>query len=372
VNGRKWAIALAMLACGDGAGGPETTPPVTAELLQTGVHVRTAAVTIGRLSARDEVSGLVHAFHKATITAETSGRVVERLVERGDAVEAGQPLFRLDASRAALELDQAVATVRLRETDVTHAERELERGLKLLERNAISEQRRDDLQYAVDQAENQAALARVARDTARRALADTNIEAPFAGVVESTEVDTGDFVSAGTPVVSLVELSRARLRAGVTAAEAATLQAGMEAQATFAALGGQSRPVLLKSVGLVADPADGTYDVEFWVDNEEGRLREGMLASVTLPAYERDPSPLVPRRALIRRDGHMAVFLVEPNGTGDHARARVVRIGRSQGDWVEILEGLTGGEQVVVDGHFALADGARVTLETELAHEPEL
>lgn len=367
----RWAVALAMLACGDGAGGPETTPPLAAEQFQTGVHVRTAAVTIGQLSARDEVSGLVHAFHKATITAETSGRVVERLVERGDAVEKGQLLFQLDASRASLELDQTVATVRLRETDVTHAKRELARGLKLLERNAISEQRRDDLQYEVDQAENQAALARVARDTARRALADSNIEAPFAGVVESTEVDTGDFVSAGTPVLSLVELSRVRLRAGVTAAEASTLQAGMKAQATFAALGGQSQPALLKSVGLVADPADGTYDVEFWVDNEAGRLREGMLANVTLPVFEREPSPLVPRRALIRRDGHMAVFLVEPNGSGDHARARVVRMGRSQGDWVEILEGLSGGELVVVDGHFALADGARVTFEPELTREPE-
>jgi RND family efflux transporter MFP subunit len=372
MNHGTWAVLLALLACGEGGAGPEATPPVAADALQTGVRVRTAAVAIGQLSARDEVSGLVHAFHKATITAETSGRVVERLVERGDAVETGQPLFRLDASRAALELDQAVATVRLRETDVTHAKRQLERGLKLLERNAISEQRRDDLQYAVDQAENHVALARVARDTARRALADTNIEAPFAGVVESTEVDTGDFVSAGTPVVTLVELSRVRLRAGVTAAEAATLQVGMEAQATFAALGGQSQPALLKSVGLVADPADGTYDVEFWVENEESRLREGMLANVTLPAYEREPSPLVPRRALIRRDGHMAVFLVEANGTGDHARARVVRMGRSQGDWVEILEGLTGGERVVVDGHFALADGARVTLEPQLAGEPEL
>jgi RND family efflux transporter MFP subunit len=365
------ALGVAVLACGEGGDGRTTTATLAADDLHAGVRVRTTSVDVGRLSARDEVSGLVHAFHKATITAETSGRVVERLVERGDAVDASQLLFRLDASRAALELEQAVATVRLRETDVKHAKRELERGLKLLERNAISEQRRDDLQYAVDQAENQATLARVARDTARRKLADASIEAPFAGIVESTQVDAGDFVSAGTPVVSLVELSRVRLRAGVTAAEASTLRVDMEALATFAALGGTSRPALLKSVGLVADPADGTYDVEFWVDNEDGRLREGMLASVTLPAYEREPSPLVPRRALIRRNGRMAVFLVERNGVGELARAREVTMGRSQGDWVEILEGLAGGEQVVVEGHFALADGARVTLEPELSGDPE-
>lgn len=357
-------LLLTALACGGGGEAPPT-PPAGAEV-PSGVRVRVARVEIGQLSADSEASGQVYAFHKATITAETSARVVERLVERGDRVEAGQPLYRLDDSRARLELEQAVATVKLRETDLNHARRELERGRKLLERRAISEQRRDDLQYAVEQASNQLALARVARDTARRALADTRIDAPFAGVVESTEVDAGDFVAAGTPVASLVELSRVKIRAGVTAAETASLRPGLEATASFAALGGEGRPALLKSVGLVADAADGTYDVEFWVDNADGRLREGMIASVLLPADERAPSPLVPRGALIRRDGRMAVFLVEANGAADRARVRAVRIGRSEGDRVEVLEGLTGGERVVVEGHFALADGARVTLEPEL------
>lgn len=368
---RAWrgAVLATLLACGD-AGVSDPTPPRAApDPPETGVRVRTAAVEIGHLTAGDEVSGLVHAFHKATITAETSGRVVERLVERGDAVEAGQPLFRLDASRARLELDQAVATVRLRETDLTHAQRELERGLKLLARDAISAQRRDDLQYGVEQASNQLALARVARDTARRALADTTIAAAFAGVVESTAVDRGDFVSAGTPVAVLVELSRVRLRAGVTAAEASNLRVGMEAQASFAALGGEVLPALLKSVGLIADAADGTYAVEFWVENRDGRLREGMVADVRLPADERGPSLLIPRGALLRREGRMAVFVVESNGTGDRALARTVRVGRSQEDRVEVLEGLAGVERVVVEGHFALADGARVTV--ELQPEPE-
>lgn len=365
-------LPLLLLACGEtGGGSDEGVSAVEAGPLQTGVHVRTVDVEVGRLTARDQVSGRVHAFHKATITAEASGRVVERLVERGDRLEAGQPLFRLDASRPRLELDRATATMRLRETDLAHAKTEFERGLKLLERNAISEQRRDDLEYAVDQAENQLALARVARDTARRALADATIEAPFAGIVESTAVDTGDFVSAGTPVASLVELSRVRLRAGVTAAEASRLTPGMRATASFTALGGESKGAELKSVGLVADRADGTYVVEFWVGNDDGRLREGMIASVALPAEERDPRPLVPRGALIRREGRIAVFVVEENGSGALARARSVTVGRSQGERVEVLEGLRGGERVVVDGHFALSDGARISVEARSSRTPE-
>ncbi len=362
------AWALVASACSPAEPGEDAAAGQAAvsapDPLQTGVRVRTVPVETGRLTARDEVSALVHAFHKATVTAETSGRVLERLAEPGDAVEPGDVLFQLDASRPRLELDRAVATIAARQTDLAHARRELERGRKLMERNAISEQKRDDLEYAVEKAESELALAVVARDSAKRALEDATIRAPFAGVVEDDLVDVGDFVTSGVPVATVVELSRVRLRAGVTAAEASRLAVGMNARAQFAALGGDSLEAELKSIGLVADPTDGTYVVEFWVENPDGHLRDGMIASVELPAPERDPHPLVPRGALLRREGRTAVFVVEGMGANARAFARLLRIGRSQGNRVEVLEGLREGERVVVDGHFALSDGAAVVPES--------
>ncbi|MEE8581944.1 MAG: efflux RND transporter periplasmic adaptor subunit [Myxococcota bacterium] len=361
------AIASLSFGCGDSPLAPaHGAPPhddAPLEALRVGVRVRTARVRTGQISARDEISGTVHAFHKATITAEAAGRVVQRSVERGEAVELGQVLFRLDASRLKIEVDQALATEKARQTDLRHARRELERGRKLIAQNAISEQRLDDLAYALESAENALSLARVARDRARRALEDATLTTPFAGVVDRHHVDVGDFVSAGTPMLEIVELSRVRLRAGVTAAEAARLSVGLTARATFLALGGAEFAAELRSIGLVADPVNGTYPVEFWLENPGGRLREGMVARVNLPEPDRPPQPLLPRAALIRHEGHMAVFVVEGGPADPRARVRNVRIGHSEGDWVEILEGLSEGERAVVDGHFALSDGAAVIVE---------
>lgn len=369
-------LAVMFLGCGSAeetTEGEASVASTTADPLRVGIRVRVAAVRSGAVARRDDTTGVVYAFHKATVNAETEGRVVERRIERGDAVQEAAVLFELDSSRPALELRRATATVRARETDLAHAKRELSRGQKLIAQNAISEQRRDDLLYGVEKAENELALARVTRDTARRILADATIRAPFGAVVEDTSVDVGDFVAPGAPVATLVELSRVRLRAGVTASETAGLEIGLTASARFAALGGNEVDAVLKSVGLVADPANGTYPVEFWIDNPAGRLREGMVGSITLPTTPRSGLQLrLPRAALVRHTDGLGVFLVEGEGDEAHAVARTIHVGQREGDWIEVVDGIEDGDWVVVDGQFALRDGAPVVAERipELAASP--
>jgi RND family efflux transporter MFP subunit len=188
-----------------------------AETVATRLRVRTEPVREGRLEGMGRVTGTVRAFHRATITAETQGRVVARRVEPGARVEAGDLLVELEASRFELELARAAASLQAARTVLKHAEREFARGERLVAESAISEQRRDDLRHAVDRGRDEVALARVARDTAKRNLADTRILAPFAGRVDALAVDAGDFVAPGTPVATVVDLTRVRIFGGVTA-----------------------------------------------------------------------------------------------------------------------------------------------------------
>jgi multidrug efflux pump subunit AcrA (membrane-fusion protein) len=119
----------------------------------------------------------------------------------------------------------------------------------------------------------------------------------------------------------------------------------------------------LQSVGRVAGDANGTYEIELWMDDSEGSMRDGLVARIELPDSDRAPSLLAPRAALLRRDGHPEVFVViEENGVRV-VRSRRIRTGRSQGDRVEILEGLAVGDEVVWDGHFALEDGVAVVVD---------
>ena len=205
----------------------------------------------------------------------------------------------------------------------------------------------------------------VARDTARRNLADTRISAPFAGSVDSIAVDVGDFVSAGTPVAVLVDLARVRIMGSVTAGEAARLIPGTNARVTFRDLGGQIFEARLESVARVASPTDGTYAIELHMDDPTGRLRDGLVATVELPDADASPRLVTRRAALLRRNGHPEVFVIEGEGTSAIAKSRRVRTGRSAGEWIEILDGLGEGERVVWDGHFALGDGIAVVIDGE-------
>ena len=130
------AFALAALAtlafgavsgCNDSAAEgavvrPAPTPVTTQQ------RVRTVVIRQAPLGAVETVSGLARAFHKATVKAETQARVVVRKVERGQTVEAGDPLLELDASRLELALRQAEANLTARDSDLAHAEREHRRG----------------------------------------------------------------------------------------------------------------------------------------------------------------------------------------------------------------------------------------------------
>jgi membrane fusion protein (multidrug efflux system) len=356
--------AAPLLACRpatDGAGAAATDG--VGALPQARLRVRVESVRLGRLPARGRVTGTVRAFHRATITAEAPGRVVARAVEAGAKVAEGGAILELDGSRFALELERAEASLAAARTVLRQSKSDFARGELLISQNALSTQQYDDLRHAVERARDEVALAVVARDTAKRNLEDTRIRAPFAGTVDSLEVNVGDYVAPGTPVATLVDLSRVRIYAGVTAREAARLQTGTTARVSFADLGGAILEATLESVGRVADPSDGTFGIELWMDDTDGRMRDGLVAQIELPDADSTPRLLARRAALLRRDGHTEVFVAVEESGATVARTRRLRTGRSQGEWVEILDGLEEGERVIWDGHFALADGTPVTID---------
>ena len=358
-------LAFFSLACDDGAAAKRGEAELSGPLPETRLRVRIDPVRLEALPSEDRITATVRAFHRATITAETRGRVLERVVEPGAEVEADGAILRLEDSRMVLELRRAEAQLSAAGTVLAHAKREFARGDRLLERKAISTQQYDELAHAVDRARDEWALAEVARDTAKRNLADTRVAAPFAGTVDSIAVDVGDFVSAGTPVAVLVDLARVRIMGSVTAGEAARLVPGTTARVTFRDLGGEIFEARLESVARVASPTDGTYAVELHMDDPSGRLRDGLVATVELPDTDASPRLLTKRASLLRRSGHPEVFVIEGEGEAAVARSRRVRTGRSAGEWIEVLDGLNEGERVVWDGHFALGDGIAVVIDGE-------
>ena len=114
--------------------GTNASPP------QTRVRVQTEAVRLGKLEGAESATGTIRAYHRATITAETQGRVLARAALPGAAVEEGGLLIELEASRQTLEVRRTEAALATAATVLEHAERELARGEQLLARNALSTQ----------------------------------------------------------------------------------------------------------------------------------------------------------------------------------------------------------------------------------------
>jgi len=359
------AFVLAALAvaahsgCDDSAAEGAVAPPPPGPVA-TQQRVQTLVVRNAALDSARTASGLVRAFHKASVKAETPARVLARRVERGQQVEAGDVLVELDASRLELALRQTEANLTARHNDLAHAQREQRRGERLSASKAISAQQRDDLQHRLDRANDEQALAEVARDTAQRNLEDTRIVAPFSGRVDDLYVDIGEYVIPGTPVAMLVDFSRIRVFTGVTAETASGLDPGSTARVRLAGLGGAEIAAKLQSVSSVAHERDGTYQVELWIESPIAGIRDGMVASVDLDTATASARPLAPRAGLLRRAGKPEIFVVERVGTTEVARLRRLRTGRSNADWIEVLEGLQAGDRVVVDGQFALRDGTPI------------
>jgi len=370
VSRRPALFALAVLllpSCGDPAASDVHAAVRDREIAAPAAQrVRVAEVRRGSLDGLAGVTGITRPFRSATAAAEVGARVVDRHVEPGQDVEAGDPLVTLDATHLAIAVEEARAAHRAREVDLAEASRELSRGEELVAQGAISDGRHDNLRFAAQRARSARDLAAATLRRAERAKADAVVRAPFAGTVERVEVQVGDVLAPGAPVAEIADFGQVRLIAGVTAAEAAELKPGITASVSIPALGGFRTEAPIHSVGQLANPKTGTYPVELWLDNSERRIREGMVGQLELPTPARGTSVIAPRAAILRKGG-LAVYVVEERGDQILAIVRPVRAGRVQGDLIELLDGVEPGERVVVEGQFALVDGAAVFVDEPTA-----
>lgn len=353
------AITLVLAACT-----PEAElPSVMLDAIDTNpmnapVRVRVATVEAKRLDREADITGIVSAYRKATVASEITGRVIKRQVEPGDEVTPGQVLVQLDSERVGIALRQAKADVASAAVDVADARQDAARGERLFERSAISKDALDDLAFAVQRAEAREIAAQARLAGAQRELRDAKVQAPFGGIAETVHVQEGDYLNPGTPIVTLTDFSKARVVCGVTAADAVVLAKGQRADVVFEAMGGRLLSGEIRSIGRLADASSGTYPVEIWLAGETAQaLREGMVASVKFALPQGEAGPAIPRAALFRQNGAMYVFRVEE----DIARLVGVNVGRGNSTHVAVTQGLALGDRVVVEGQFALRNGARVT-----------
>ncbi len=348
----------------------ETPAKRVVEKRETAVRVRVFAVTEETLNNQFELTGVAAPFRKATVSAEVPGRIMGRKVETGQRVKKGATLYTIDSERIRLDVKQATVTKAARQTDIAFAESELKRSDELVAAAAQPKRALDQARYNLDRAKDGFALAETNEARAKKALRDTTVRSPFAGRIARYYVEKGDYVGPGTPLATIIDLSKVRVTVGVTGRTADRIEPGKTAQVVFESLGGLTIEARVSTLAPALDPKTGTYPAELLLNNPDGKILAGMVGRIGLD-LDSKPQLTVPREAVIRVDGQPHLFVVTKREGVSRAFRRKVNLGAMSGSVVEVLFGIERGDLVVVEGLFALRDGDRVAVENKAAVKGE-
>ena len=384
-------LIAAATGCGTDVKGESTTGDAVAPPIAVS---RTAAVErpIQRFL---EVTGTLAAQEEAEVAAEVQGRVVATPVERGSRVAEGDALIRIAAAEMeaqAAEADANAAQIvgRLgladggefnvdRTPEVANAranldlaEGDFERAQMLFERKLLAKAEFDQRTAQVEVARRQYDIARNGAlqqfqallgararvSLAKKALADTVVRSPFSGVVGQRLVSVGDYVARGTKVVSVLRTNPLRVNLTVPQQYSTEVAVGRPVSLAVDAAPGQRFEGQVRYVSPALQADSRTLIVEALVTNTEGLLKPGSFATARIEQASERPGVLVPKAAIRTVSGTSRVFVL----SGERAEERIVTIGQSVEDLIEISSGLKAGENVATSNVDQLADGARVTI----------
>ena len=299
-------------------------------------------VRFERAPLRWRFDGIVQAVNRATLTAQTAGRVAAIYHHVGDAVSAGTLLMRLHATIQRAGLGQARAALRAAQARATEAEARYRRIRAMYDQQVVPKADLDQVTAARDAALADLHSARAAVASASEGVDYTEIRAPYAGVVTRRLVQVGEAVAPGAPLLGIASLQSLRVVASIPESLANTVRALGKAAIE---VHGQSINAAHVTVFPVASAQSNTFRVHLALPANLHGLSPGMLVRVAFDTGER-AQLLVPQRSVVHRSAVTAVYLVESNG---ETLLQQVRLGEPVGDQVEVLAGLTPGERVALD-----------------------
>ncbi len=371
------------------------------------VEVTLAAAITRELPRFFEANGSLAGDEQTDVAPQTSGKVVAMGVDIGSYVKRGQMIIRLDDSELKLRVEQSLTQVEQAKAAVRQAEekiglksgqafdpnrvaevasakvaldladKNLNRAEKLIESGDISrsfydQQRaqRDQLkeQYdaAVAQARQNYAAVVVARTNvanaeaqlalARKSLSYSTIPAPIEGFVAERTADIGEYVSPQQKVATIVRINPLRTRIDIPEQAIPEVRVGQAVSMSTSAWPDKTFSGRIARIAPNVSANSRTLTVEAEIENSSGLLKPGQFATVRILQARAAPAVLIPARAVLTDSGVNRVFVIKDG----HAEQRLVQVGQTEGDLIEVKSGVAADEQVVTSNLEQLSDGIAV------------
>ncbi|RFF28456.1 MULTISPECIES: efflux RND transporter periplasmic adaptor subunit [unclassified Wenzhouxiangella] len=329
-------------------------PATQAPAPEPGQPVRIATVSESKPPVRLRLPGVTRAIERADLAFLHSGHLAERLVNRGEAISAGQPLAILHNPALMPGVTAAAARVNELEEQLQQLQRETRRLENLHERGLVATDELDRVRARRNAARQAREQAQARLDEARDQLDEATLRAPFSGRVVALPVEPGQFVSAGQPVVSVSAPERLEVTVDLSARQARALT--VEESVRVRRLeGGTPHSGTIREIGLPAPGRPATAVIDL-TDTAWPEWSPGQAVHVEL-SWTGDDRLSIPLDALIDTgDGLPHVFRLRD----DHADLVTVIPGELDGGQVRVEGELETGDEVIVAGHGQLLDGERV------------
>jgi len=300
--------------------------------------------------------GTLTAVQGVTVAAELAGKVIEIGFEPGAAVRKGDLLVRQNTSAEEAQLPGLLAQVNL-------ARSELDRADQMLAGQIVSQSDHDKAAAAYDQAQ---ALV----NNLRAVIAKKTIRAPFTGRLGIRQVNLGQMLREGDPIVTLQNLNPIFVDFSLPQQQLPLVHGGQTVRVTCDALPGETLAGNISTVNPLVDRATRSVQIQATLANDQDKLRPGMFVNVAVGQPEPLPVLAIPATAVLYAPYSDSVFVIEEDKEGKGGmklRQQFVQLGVKRGDFVAVTSGLQEGENIVSTGVFKLRNGQAAVIDNKLA-----
>jgi membrane fusion protein (multidrug efflux system) len=301
--------------------------------------------------------GTMEAVHGVTVSADLPGTVARINFDSGKPVHAGDILVELDTRQERAQLASLEA-----QSELAHIN--YGREQQLVKEGVISRMEFD--QATSQQKATEANVAEI-----RATIARKTIRAPFSGILGIRKVNLGQYLPAGSPIVSNQTLNPIYVNVGIPQQAAASVRVGRKLNVTTENLAGKVFTGTVTAIDSEVDPSTRNIQIQATLPNPEGKLRPGMFVQVQVPVGGNQPVIALPASAINYAPYGDSVYVItdlkDPKGQAYRGvQQRFVKLGPSRGDQVAVISGLNPGEEVVSSGVFKLRNGAAVQVNNKV------
>jgi RND family efflux transporter MFP subunit len=347
-------VSMLMISCGK-----DTKQPLVVK--SSAIKVQVNKVSESNNNPFLSVSGKIQSVNSADLSTRIMGYVNKVKVNVGDKVSKGQLLVAINNADLQAKRAQVNANIKEATAAFNNAQKDYYRFKNLYADNSASQKELDDMTARYEMSKARLEAAKQMKNEVNAQLAYTNITAPFSGVVTSKTVEEGDMANPGQPLISIESPGSFEVIAMVPENEISQIKQDVEVDVLVKSTN-KSLKGKVSEISVSAKNTGGQYLVKIVLDTSDVNILSGMFASVQFPMETKTATEMVllPKDVIVNNGQLSGVYTVSESNT---AILRWLRLGRTYGEQVEVLSGLSFDETYIVSAEGKLYNGVKIPIQ---------